>query len=139
MNTNKIKLLKVLLTGFLTLGILASGMPAVLADTPAYFNSDPADKATVLVSNYTDYPGSNANWASSVSADANEIISFLVYYHNTSSVTANQTRLRVDLPSGQFTSLSASGRVWANNASAVIGSANINLSSSQSLDRKSVV
>ena len=130
MNKNKIKLL---LASFLVGGILILGIPVISADTSAYFNSDPADRPTLLVSNYTDYHGSNANWSTSVSADAGETISFLVYYHNTSSVTANQTRLRVDLPSGNFTSLSVSGRVWANNASAVIGNTSINLSSSQSL------
>ena len=98
----------------------------------ASFNNDPADRQTLLVSNYTKCPAC-ANWASSVNADAGDIVSFVVYYHNTSNETATGTAVKITLPSGNSMIQSVSGSVWAQNAPMVNGNVSVKLSSSQSL------
>lgn len=98
----------------------------------ASFNNDPLDRQTLLVSNYTKCPNC-ANWTSWVNADAGDIVSFAVYYHNTSNETATGTIIRATLPSGSSMTQSITGSVWAQNAPMVNGNASVNLSSSQSL------
>jgi hypothetical protein len=126
-NINKIK--TSLIAAFLLVGIL---YPAVFA-LAATFNNDPQDFATLRVTDYTRNPSCSNCWQTSVSANPGDIVSFAIYYHNTSNETANQTRIRVNLPSDSATSHTATAYVWASNASAVSGSATVNLSSSQTL------
>ena len=108
-------------------------LPTSFVTAAASFNNDAQDYPTVLVSNATKNPGCTTCWGSSVSADAGDVVSFLIYYHNTGNETANQTRLQLTLPSGTFTSNSVQGKVWANNSASVTGSATVNISSNQSL------
>ncbi len=91
-----------------------------------------ADEAILKVGNYTQNPNSN-NWQTSISANAGDIISFLIYYHNDSRDTARQTRVRLNLPSDKFSKGSITGNVWASNANQLNGSAYVNLNSSQIL------
>ena len=94
----------------------------------AAFNNDPQDYATVRVSNYTQNPGSTSSWSSNVTANNGDLVSFSIYYHNTSQTTANNTKVSLSVPiqiSGS--TFSVSGKVWADNASAVNGSASVNL------------
>ncbi|KKR12875.1 MAG: hypothetical protein UT41_C0001G0419 [Candidatus Wolfebacteria bacterium GW2011_GWC2_39_22] len=113
----------------LTAGVFAP-VSSVFAAT---FNTDAKDYATLRVSNYTTNPESNMHWSNSVSANAGEVVSFLVYYHNTAADTANGTTVRVQLPSGAFTSATITGTVGASNASAVTGTASVNLTSNQTM------
>lgn len=99
----------------------------------ATFNTDSQDYATIQVANYTKNPACSTCWSSSVTADPGDIITFKIFYHNTGSDNAAQTRLRVDLPSGTFNSQSINGQVWATNAPAAMGTVQVNLTSSQSL------
>lgn len=55
----------------------------------AAFNNDPQDLPTLQVSNYTRNPGCDTCWSTSIAGvRAGDIISFRIYYHNTSNVTA---------------------------------------------------
>ncbi|MFA5386196.1 MAG: hypothetical protein WC297_00750 [Candidatus Paceibacterota bacterium] len=122
--------LKVLSTTVLLAAVL---MPAGIIQAASFT----ADKPTLRVSNYTDHPNSNSDWFSSVSADAGDIISFNIYYHNSSNEAANQTRVKLNLPSGQFTSGSISATVSAQDANQMNGSVSVSLSSSQALTLRS--
>ena len=115
--------------------VLAAGFvfPVSVVQASASFNNDSQDKTTLRVSNYTDYPNSTVNWYFSITADGGEVVSFLVYYHNTSRETAKQTKIKVNLPSDSFTSRSINASVWAENAGTAFGSSVVNLSSSQTL------
>ncbi|AKM78351.1 MAG: fibronectin type III domain-containing protein [Candidatus Wolfebacteria bacterium GW2011_GWB1_47_1] len=123
------KITVVFLALFMVAGMAAPSATALAAT----FNNDSRDYATLQVSNYTRNPGSNSNWSNSVSASAGEVVSFLVYYHNTASDTASNTRIRVQLPSGAFTNRTVTGEVFSLTTSTVNGSASINLSSNQTL------
>ena len=92
--------------------------PAANAQTPSpAFNNDWQDYKTLRVSNYTKNPNSSTNWATTVYADNGDVISFMIYYHNTvSGTTANDTRVRVSLPTGYGTSITPSATLWASNA-----------------------
>jgi|GEM_PF-1795569 len=106
---------------------------SVSAQSMARFNTDPNDFATVRVSNYTLYPNSTSNWSTSASVQAGEIASVTIYYHNTSQVTAQNTRFVLNTPSGSGTSFSINGNVSADNASPASGFANISINSNQTL------
>ena len=113
----------------LVAGLFFQALPVLAA---ASFNNDPSDYPTFKVGNSTTQQDT-LNWSSSVSANAGEIVAFLIYYHNTSSETATQTKVRIVLPSGSFTSANATAAVYASNASPANGQVSINLTSSQSL------
>ncbi len=112
----------------------ASAACAVPVGPQTVFNSDPLDYPVVMVSNHTQFPNSISNWGTSVSAVAGEIVSVGIYYHNSGSVNALNTRTSISLPIGasqnQFT---VNGSVSADNAPVVSGSATITLNSNQSL------
>lgn len=99
----------------------------------ASFNTDPQDFATVRVSNYTQNPNCYTCWSSTANANAGDIVSVTVYYHNTGNQTATGTFVKLNQPSAASTSFNFSGNVSASNAAAAYGSATINLSSSQTL------
>lgn len=127
------KTFKTIVYGFMTMVLFGSSAQAVLAAT--VFNNHQNDYQTILVSNYTDNPGSNSNWSTSVSADAGDIVSVLVYYHNNGSEPAYSTKLKINNSQtlGSAYTHQFSGSVSAANASQVSDSATVNLSSSQSL------
>lgn len=118
---------------FAILGLIIIAVFFAFSAEAASFNGGPQDSPTLQVSNYSANPGCNTCWSGSVSANAGEIISFMVYYHNTGSDTANSTILQVNLPGGTFSSASAYGSVSASNASGASGSVNIYITSNQSL------
>ena len=127
---NFIKKMGIVIVGLIVIAGAFAPFGAAMAAT---FNTVAGDFPTLQVSNYTQHPGSNAYWATSVSANAGEVVSFVVYYFNTATDTANGTHVRVQLPSGAFNSTTISGDVWATNASAVTGSVSTNFTSSQTL------
>jgi len=79
-------------------------------------------------------------WGFPVSADAGDLLTFYVYYHNsTNNSTAANTTLRVAMPSGQSTYQNVVAYLWADNATNAT-TANpfnqtlpVNLTSSQTL------
>lgn len=122
------------------------GASVVSADTiNTAFNTDPADRATVRVTNYTQNPGSTGCWSTAIpgtspqtgcnnqTLQAGDLVSVAIYYHNTGSTTAANTRVKLNSPSGTSTSHSFSGGVLADNAAYKSGSSTVNISSSQSL------
>jgi len=129
MNKKNNKIKTYLITAFLLVGILYPSFFALAAT----FNNSPQDFATLRVTNYTRNPNCSNCWQTSVSADPGDIVSFAIYYHNTSNETANQTRIRVNLPSNSATYHTATAYLWASNAPTVSGSATVNLSSNQTL------
>lgn len=118
------------------IAIMVSGIfaPVFFVKAAASFNNNSQDKPTLRISNYTKNSGCSGCWSTYASADAGDIVSFDVYYHNTSSETANQTRASVILPSGNFSSRTIYGSVWSNNSSLIAQSGvSLNLTSSQTL------
>ena len=119
-------------------GVLAGSLfmsaPAT-ANASVMFNTLSNDLDTVLVSNYTDCPGSSTCWSNSVSAQPGDIISVRVYYHNTGTTSAPNTRIRMSPQStGNSTSHTFSGSVTAvGSSNTASGSASVNISSSESL------
>jgi hypothetical protein len=127
---NKINKKSLFLIGaLLVIGVF---IPIVFAHA-ASFNGDPTDDPTLEVTNFTVNPNCNTCWTNSVSANAGEVVSFDIYYHNTGSNAAQDTRISVPLPFGNFTSQTVNGILWAQNASAVNGSVTVNLTSNQTL------
>ncbi len=131
MNTNINKLIKFSTAIFLGVAFFFTTAQA------ATFNTDSQDYPTIQVANYTNYTENPASpaviWSSSVTADAGDVITFKIFYHNTGGDNATQTRFRVDLPSGTFNNQSVTGQVWAANAPAALGTVQVNLTSSQSI------
>lgn len=126
-------IIKKITVAILSLIVMAGAFAPTAGVLAATFNNDAHDYPTIQVSNYTRNPGSNGHWSNSVSANAGEVISFLVYYHNTAGDTANGTTLRVPLPGGTVTSATVTGDVRATNASTVSGSVSVSLSSGQTM------
>ena len=80
-------------------------------------------------------------YGTSQSADPGDILTFSVYYHNGVNYTiANNTKLRVSIPSGQSTYHTVTAYLWADNAeNATAGSPltfsnTVNVSSAQTLE-----
>lgn len=93
------------------------------------FNTSSQDYSTLLVSNHSQNPGSSTNWSGSVqNVHAGDVVSFRFYYHNTGTVTAQDTRAAISFSYSQ-TGMSANGKLWASNAAPVYGTAYISLAS----------
>jgi len=91
----------------------------------ASFNNSQQDLPTLQVSNYTLNPGCSTCWLQSLSNVHNgDVVSFEIYYHNTSNVTAQNTRMSISL-SNSGSQTTATARLWADNASPVFGSASV--------------
>ena len=94
----------------------------------AKFNTDAEDKPTLRVANHTQNPNM---WFSSISGvRVDDIVSFDFYYHNTSDVNAPDTRAAINfsnISAANTTGFSATGKIWAANASPVSGSTNVYL------------
>lgn len=118
----------------LIIGLVAGAVLSAFSNAEAAsFNYGSQDSPTLQISNYSRNPGCTTCWSGSASANAGEIVSFMVYYHNTASDTAANTTLRVNLPGGTFTSTTISGGVEADSSSGASGSVSLYLSSNQSL------
>jgi len=124
------KTIKGITLGLFVVATLAAGSQYAFAAT---FNTDVSDQATLRVKN-TNGQVNNLNWSTSASADAGEVVSFAIYYHNTSNETATNVRVRLNPQStGTGTNHTFTGYVWADNAPQVSGTVTVTLSSSQSL------
>lgn len=133
--------------GFFALALFAFfGVATAFASTT--FNTDPLDNSngfgTVRVSNYTANPGTTTCWSftipgsnpqgcSNPTLQAGDLVSIAIYYHNTGTQSATNTRVKLSSMSGTNNSFNVSGGVWADNASYASGSASFNISSSQSV------
>ncbi|MFH1188923.1 MAG: fibronectin type III domain-containing protein [bacterium] len=117
MTYNK-KNIKNIVVGLFTAIVLVGTMTGVNAAT---FNTSGGDSPVLRVSNYTQYPDSSAHWGISASANQNDVLSFLISYHNTSGEDACDVRIRLNLPSTISNGQAIPATVWADNASAVTG------------------
>jgi len=118
-----------ILSLFLGLVLVLSSLP-YLASAAASFDT------TYLIlkaSNYTKNPGCSSCWQRDVSADKNEVVSFLIYYNNNSNETAQNVRVRLNFSNLRATTQTVTANIWATNASWVSGSATINLTEAQIL------
>ena len=118
-----------IILGALIIGVIFPFLSA----SAAAFNTGSADPATFQTYNFTNSGTCTSCWSSSVSANPSDVITFRIYYHNSSNETAVNTRVRVNLISDTFTSRSLSAEVFANNSASAMGSVTINLSSAQNL------
>ncbi|MBP6926079.1 MAG: hypothetical protein KBB70_00080 [Candidatus Pacebacteria bacterium] len=86
----------------------------------AVFNTDPRDLITTSVSNATLQPNCINCWTPSVEMQPGQIVSVRVYYHNTGTDVARDTRIRIspEFEPAVNTKLMTGG-VWASNASLV--------------------
>ncbi|HEY4499924.1 MAG TPA: hypothetical protein VJH70_02225 [Candidatus Paceibacterota bacterium] len=91
----------------------------------AYFNTDPQDYPTLQVTNFSDNPTCTGCWSSTVSANPGDVVSFLIYYHNTSNETATQTKVRASLPGSSGTYHNISADAWAINSSLARGNTTV--------------
>ncbi len=125
-------------------GLFAIATPAFAANVT--FNTGSSDCATVRVQNVTQGTpttgeGPNGcdslgNWTSgSVSANPGDIIAVAVYYHNTGSTPATNTKIRVSSPQSynSGTSHTISANVAGGNGGYVSDSVTVYLSESQTL------
>ena len=100
------------------------------------WNGASNDCNTVSIINATTNQGYvNPCWPlSSVQASAGDVINVRVYYHNTGSQTANNTRITLNAPVGNAsTSMSFSGSITSDQGNLSFGPVNAQLSTSQSL------
>src|SRR3989344_5615636 len=119
-----------------TVGVVAVALFAIVPQfaLAATLNNHSLDFPTLETKNETQNPNSTTGWSTTASASAGERVSFHIYYHNNSSETARNLHVRLSPQStSSGTTQSFTAYVWADNASQVVGSATVTLSSSQSL------
>jgi hypothetical protein len=131
MKTQISKLFFVFAVTIISLGLFS---PSNASAQQTQFNTLSNDRPTIQVSNHTNNPGCTSCWSTSVSADPGDIVSVYIYYHNTGTVAANNTKVKLNVNQGADSQYhNISGFVSASNANASNGSASINLSQSESL------
>ncbi len=135
MNTtrkNKMFSSSIVLSLLTLISVFFVGIGNVFADSPQ-FNYMSNDIKTLRLGNYTTSVGT-FNWAGTISADAGQRIAVDVYYHNgVTGTTATNTRMRINYPNTAGTQMNLSSTLWADNASQVIDTATLNISSSQTI------
>lgn len=105
-------------------------IPQAEATGGATLNAHPSDFPVLEVSNYSRCPGSNTCWSSSISGvRSGEIISFVMYAHNTGSVDASNTRVKLDLTESGSQAYGYA-TISADNASPVYGQAQVSFDQS---------
>ncbi len=99
-------------------------------------NSDSADFDTLRVGNVTQNPNTtSASWGTSVYANPGDVLSFAIYYHNTSSETINNVRIKLSpKTTGISDSHEFSAVVWGDNTSPVYGKVVVNLNTPSKLE-----
>jgi hypothetical protein len=116
---------------------LATASPQFNIFTP-YVHEQTFNRDYYLLDVKNDTDGTS--WGFPAVADPNDVLTFYIYYHNgINYTTANNTTLKVNMPSGSATSQTVTGSLWSDNslnaaqASPLTQSVQVNLSSSQSL------
>lgn len=104
---------------FLLMGAFVSGFvfarPA--SSTGPEFNIFPNDPKTLRVAN----ENQGTDWLAEISASENDTVAFLVYYHNgIENTVAQNTRIRVDLPTGPAQTFQANSFLWADNTNTTV-------------------
>lgn len=105
--------------------VLGFVIPTVGAQGPAQFNNAAGDMPTLQGADHTVYAGSNTNWSTNVSVNPSDVVSFMVFYHNTSFETALDTRVQINLPSSISNGMNVTATISASNAASVQGNATV--------------
>ncbi|MCC6198916.1 hypothetical protein IT401_01770 [Candidatus Nomurabacteria bacterium] len=123
--------------------LAACGVATILSTTPTVyagtqFNNHPNDLPTVMVANDTQNPcsaGAGAGcWSTSVNAQPGDIISVMVYYHNTSGEIAYDVALGMNPKNSSVSSTHTfQGGVLVYGWPDALGSATVHLSEAESL------
>ena len=100
--------------------------PALAAD----FNEGSQPYSTLRVSNYTANPGCSTCWDNnSVSADVDDVVSLGVFVNNTSSETANSTKVSIESDvASDGESVDFTVEIWASNADPISDTVTVNVS-----------
>jgi len=129
--------MKKIIIGLFSLVVLFTAQNAFAAT----WNGASNDCKGISIANATTNEGyGNPCWPStSVSASAGDTLNVRIYYHNTGTVTTNNTRVSLSAPIGSASSSkSFSGSISSDQGSLSLGSVVANLSSSQTLTFNSV-
>jgi hypothetical protein len=105
------------------------------------WNTASNDCPTINVANTNGRAGwGNPCWnGTNISANPGDIINVRVYYHNTGTVTANNTKLILNAQTGSSTSHSFNTQITSSQGNLSSGSVSINVPSSQTLTFGSVI
>lgn len=104
------------------------GASIARASAATVFNTNPLDYVTTTASNYTQQPGCTTCWSPTVEMSAGQVVSIRVYYHNTGSEVARDTRIRISPESEPAVNTKQmAGGVWASNANLVRGYATVHI------------
>ncbi len=124
--------MKKIITGILSLSLLFT-VNSVFASS--IWNTASNDCKIIAIANYTTNTGyTNPCWTrSTVNADTGDSINIRVYYHNTSSRSATNTKVILNTSSSSSTSHSFSGYITSDQGSLSFGSVNVNLRATQKL------
>jgi uncharacterized repeat protein (TIGR01451 family) len=117
---------------FLLLGALFSGfvLAKPVQSTGPEFNIFPNDVKTFRVANSSQ----NTDWQNAVSAANGETVSFIVYYHNgILNTVAENTVVKVDLPTGPASTFQPEVSISADNTAATITDT-VTINASQALN-----
>ncbi len=127
--------MKKTLISLIFLAFMATTLP--LSVFAGILNSDSADFEVLRVGNVTQNPGTtSANWNTAVSANPGDVISFAIYYHNTSqSQVIRDVRVKLTpKTTGISTSHDFNAVVWGENTNPVYGKARVYLSAPAKLE-----
>ncbi len=129
---------KKLLVGFVFVFIAimhlsANGVSLQNARALSAFNTDPLDAPTVQSFNESRFPGTFDQFAVATDANADEVVTVVVSYHNSASEDAQNVKVALVASTASANSVTVDGRLWADNFNESSGQSVINLSSTQSI------
>jgi len=132
---NKIKKNKNIKKAFVVFSLIAFALalfPGSAYTSSPEFNTHQNDKKTLRVGNST----KNITWSNSVPASPGDRVAFNVYYHNNvEGTTARNTKIRIDFPCSERTTITPTAYISASNAGTISDMATINVSGrAQKLD-----
>ncbi len=132
------KYINKIIVGVFSLALVLSAQ-SVFAGT---WNGASNDCNSISIANATTNQGyGDPCWdSSSVSADPGDTLNIRIYYHNTGTTTANNTRIKLNAPVGGSagTSKSFSGSITSDQGDLSLSAVTANLSSSQTITFNSV-
>jgi hypothetical protein len=124
---NKIKnskIAKTLLVGLTVFALSMAVFTTANASRGPVFNDSEYDYPLIRVATV---PADGNDFATQVTAEQGDVVAVMLYYHNnTLNTVAENTSLKVNLPTGEANSHTLNAELWADNTAKVAGSAVIN-------------
>jgi len=118
------KTVKAIMIGLLVFVVSFITLGKVMATTGPVFNSNEHDYPLIRVAKT---PAGSDDFQASVDAEDGDIVAVMLYYHNnTLNTIAENTSLKVVLPTENSKTHNLNAQLWADNAETVYGSASIN-------------